>query len=118
MDKVEASPGGTFSVKVTVTRRDYTGPITLAVVGLNGVTLADEVLKEKATNGTLKVTLPEAAAPGSLTHFRIVAKAKIGEREVHSATRTTPALKKLFPAMPFPPRELDGSIALGVKAKQ
>ena len=118
VDKVEATPGGTFSVKVTVTRRDYTGPITLAVIGLNGVTLVDEVLKEKATNGTLKVKLSEDAAPGSLTHFRIVAKAKIGEREVHSATRTTPALKKLFPAMPFPPRELDGSIALGVKAKQ
>ena len=85
---------------------------------LDPVTLADEVLKEKATNGTLKVTLSEDAAPGSLTHFRIVGKAKIGERDVQSATRTTPALKKLFPAMPFPPRELDGSIALGVKAKQ
>lgn len=118
VDKVEATPGSSFSVKLNVTRRDYTGPITLAVVDLNGVTLADEVLKEKATSGTLKVTLPEDAVPGSLTHFRIVGKAKIGERDVQSATRTTPALKKLFPAMPFPPRELDGSIALGVKVKK
>ena len=118
VEKVEAAPGGSFSVKVNVTRRDYTGPITLAVVDLNGVTLADEMLKEKATSGTLKVTLPEDAVPGSLTHFRIVGKAKIGESEVQSATRTTPALKKLFPAMPFPPRDLDGSIALGVKAKK
>lgn len=116
VDKVEAAPGGSFTVKVNVTRRDYTGPITLSVVGLDGVTLADEVIKEKTTSGTLKVTLPENAVPGWLTHFRIIGKAKIGDGEVQSVTRTTPALKKLFPAMPFPPRELDGSLALGVKA--
>lgn len=118
VDKVEAAPGGSFSVKVNVTRRDFTGPITLSVSGLEGATLADEVIKEKAANGTLKVTLPDTVAPGSLTHFRIVGRAKIGEREVESVTRTTPALKKLFPTMPVLPRELDGSIALGVKAKK
>lgn len=118
VDKVEATPGGSFTVKVNGTRRDYPGPITLAVTGLDGVTLADEVIKEKATNGTLKVTLPEGVTPGSLTHFRIIGKAKIGEGEVQSITRTVPALKKIFPSMPFPPRELDGSIALGVKAKK
>lgn len=118
VEKVEAAPGGSFTVKVNATRRDFTGPITLAVVGLNEVTLADEVIKEKATSGTLKVTLPENAAPGALALFRIVGKAQVGEREVQSLARTTPALKKLFPSMPFPPRELDGSIALGVKAKK
>ena len=117
VEKAEATPGGSFSVKVNATRRDFPGPITLSVLGLEGAQLAEEVIKEKATNGTLKITLPESARPGSLTHFRIVGKAKIGESEVQSATRTTPALKKLFPAMPFPPRELEGSIALGVKAK-
>lgn len=118
MDKVEATPGGSFTVKVNATRRDYTGPITLSVSGLDGVTLADELIKEKAASGTLKVTLPESAAPGSLTHFRIIGKAQVGDSEVQSITRTTAALKKLFPTMPFPPRELDGSIALGVKAKK
>ena len=92
-------------------------PITLAVVGLDGVTLADEVIKEKATNGTLKVTLPETATPGSVTPFRIVGKAKVGERETQAIVRTAPALKKLFPNLALPPRELDGLIALGVKAK-
>lgn len=118
VDKVEAAPGGSFTVKVNVTRRDFAGPITLSVIGLGGVTPADEVIKEKSTSGTLKMTLPESAVPGSLTNFRIVGKAKVGEREVESVTRTTPALRKVFPAMPVPPRELDGSIALGVKAKK
>ena len=118
VEKVEAAPGGSFTVKVTATRRDFPGPITLSVVGLNGVTLADEVIKEKATSGTLKVTLPESAAPGSLSIFRIVGKATVGEAEVQATTRTTPSLKKLFPSMTFPPRELDGSIALGVKAQK
>ncbi len=117
-DKLEAEPGGSFTVKVNATRRDFTGPVTLAVVGLDGVTLADEVIAEKSASGTLKVILAENPVPGSLTHFRIVGKAKIGEREVQSIARTTPALKKLFPTMPISPRELDGSIALGVKAKK
>ncbi|KAF0178846.1 MAG: hypothetical protein FD161_1605 [Limisphaerales bacterium] len=117
VDKVEAAPGGSFTVKLNVARRDFPGPITLAVFGLDGVTLADDAIKEKATSGTLKVTLPESAVPGSLSCFRILGKAQIGDGEVQSIARTTSALKKLFPAMPFPPRELDGSIALGVKAK-
>jgi hypothetical protein len=117
VEKVEAAPGGSFAVKVNVTRRDFTGPITLAVVGLDGVTLADEVIKEKATSGTLKVTLPEGAIPGSLVHFRIYGKAKIGGSEVQSLTRTTLALRKLFASVPSPPRELDGRIALGIRLK-
>lgn len=118
VDKVEAAPGGSFTMKVNAVRRDFTGPITLAVVGLEGVTLAEEVIKEKATSGTVKVTLPESAAPGSLTHFRIIGQAKVGDREAQSIARTTPALKKLFPTMAIPPRELDGFIALGVKEKK
>lgn len=117
VDKVEAAPGGSFTVKVNVTRRDYTGPITLSVIGLSDVTLADEVIKEKATSGTLKMTLPESAVPGSLIPFRMIGKAKVGDSDVQSTTRTTPALRRIFSSMPVPPRELDGSIALGVKAK-
>jgi Bacterial pre-peptidase C-terminal domain len=117
VDKVEAAPGGTFSVKVNATRRDTPGPITLTVVGLEGVQLAEAVIKENAASTTLKVTLPEDAAPGSLTHFRILGKAQIGDREVRSVARATPALKKLFPSIAFPPRELNDSLALGVKSK-
>ena len=66
----------------------------------------------------LKVTLPESAAPGSLAHFRIIGSAKIGENEVRLVTRTTPALGRVFSPMLFPPRELDGFIALGVKVEK
>ncbi|MBI5801683.1 MAG: pre-peptidase C-terminal domain-containing protein [Verrucomicrobia bacterium] len=118
VDKVEAVPGGSFTVKVSVTRRDYTGPVTLSVLGIEGARLADEIIKEKATNGMLKVTLPESAAPGSLAHFRIIGSAKIGENEVRLVTRTTPALRRIFSPMLFPPRELDGFIALGVKVEK
>lgn len=116
-EKVEAAPGGTFSVKVSVTRRDFPGPITLALAGLDDAQLAGEVIKDKATNATLKVTLPASAVPGGLTHFHIVGRGKLGEAEFQATARTTPALRKLFPTLPVPPRELDGSIALGVKAK-
>ncbi|NDF01659.1 MAG: hypothetical protein EB034_25860 [Verrucomicrobia bacterium] len=116
VEKVEATPGGSFTVKVNATRNDYSGTIALSVLGLNDAQLSEAVIKEKGTNGTLKVTLPESAMPGSLTHFQIVGKAKVGETEIQSLTRTTPALRKLFPS--FPPRELDGFIALGVKAQK
>ena len=62
-------------------------------------------------------TLPETAAPGSLTHFRLVGQAQLGERDVQSFVHTTPALKKLFPNTPTPPRELDTFITLGVKVR-
>ena len=117
-EKAEAAPGGSFTVKVTVARRDYTGPITLSLAGIEGAKLADEVIKDKAANTTLKVTLPDNAEPGSLTHFRIVGRAKIGEVEFATTARTTLALRKIYPTMPFPPRELDGPIALGVKGKK
>ncbi len=116
VDKVEAAPGGSFTVKVTTQRRDFTGPISLSVEGLDGAAVADEVMKEKSTDRTLKVTLPAAAVPGSITQFRIVGKAKIGEREVTTAVRTSPALRKVFPNLADPPRELEGFIALGVQA--
>lgn len=118
VEKVSAAPSGSFTVKVTAVRRDFTGPITLAVTGLDGVQLADQVIKEKGTNATLKVTLPESALPGSLTHFRILGKAKAGETEVQALVHTTPALKKLFPTLAIPPRVLEGTIALGVKAAE
>lgn len=118
VEKVEAAPGGSFTVKVNVTRRDFTGPITLVLAGLEGATLADEVIKEKAASATLKVTLPDTAVPGSITSFRVMGKAKVGEREVETVARTTATLKKLFPNLTVPPHELDGLIALGVKAKK
>jgi hypothetical protein len=118
VEKVEAAPGGSFTVKVNATRRDFTGPITLVLAGLEGATLADEVIKEKAAGATLKVTLPDTAVPGSITSFRVMGKAKVGEREVEAVARTTAALKKLFPNLTVPPRELDGLLALGVTARK
>ena len=118
VEKVEAAPGGSFTVKVNATRRDFTGPIKLSVAGLEGITLADEVIKEKSTNTTLKVTLPDTAVPGLLTQFRIEGRASVGEREVLSLTRTASALRKLLPNLLAPPPELDGRIALGVQARR
>ncbi len=118
VEKVSASPGGSFTLKISAVRRDFTGPITFAVTGLNDVQLSGETLKEKGTNATLKVTLPESAQPGSLTHFRILGKAKTGETEIQALVHMTPALKKLFPTLAIPPRVLEGSIALGIKAAE
>ena len=116
-EKIEVAPGGTFTVKVSATRRDFTGPITLAVLDLDGAALADEVIKEKASSTTLKLTLPETVTPGALLTFRLLGQATLGERATQAFVHTTPALKKLFPNTPTPPRELDTVITLGVRAR-
>ena len=50
------------------------------------------------------------------SHFRIAGKAKIAGAEYSAIASTSPALRKSFPQMRYPPEEFDGLIALGITA--
>jgi hypothetical protein len=116
-EKIVASPGGTFEIKVTGARRQYDGPITLSTEGLGGdVATESNVIAEKKSDTTLKVKLPERFSPGQMARFRIYGKAMVNEREFTAPVSTLPALRKLFPLLRYPPAELDGWIALGVRS--
>ncbi len=116
-DKVEAVGGGTFELKVTVARREYDGPITLALDGSgDDITLENNVIAEKKSETTVKAKLPDRLQPGRMIQFRVVGKAKIDDIEFSDVVTTMPALKKLFPLLRYPPADLDGLIALGVRS--
>ena len=120
VDRVEAPLGGSFTLKVECARLGHDGPVKLAFAEpLRGFTLEDDTIAAKATNATLKVTLPAALVPGRLVHFRLHGTAKVGEREQSAAVSTIPALRKVFAdsvhSTLMIPSELDGRIALGVK---
>jgi hypothetical protein len=114
-DKVEAQSGGEFTLKVTATRRDFKGPISLTVHGLDkGFDLENDTIPTDKNETTLKIKLPASLAAGSVRSFSITGHAKVGEAEHSALASTAAALKKLSPSMPFPPRQLDGLIGLGV----
>lgn len=116
-DKVEPPVGGAFEIKVTAARREFNGPITLALAGLgDDFALENNVIPEKKNETTLKVKLPAHFEPGQMMHFSIVGKAKIGEAEQTVTASTLPALRNLFPLLRYPPAEWDGMIALGVRS--
>ena len=117
-EKVDAAPGGSFEMKVTAVRREFDGPITLSLPGAeSSFVLTNNIIIDAKTNATqLHVTLPMELTPGQFTNLSIVGQAKIGDATFSATASTMPALRKLFPQMPYPPEELDGLIGLGIKA--
>jgi len=117
-DKFEAPARGTFDIQVECARREYDGPITLSVIGGgSGLVLSDNVIPANTNSVQMKLTLPVDVPAGRLMHFSIVGRAQTGESHYEAQATTMPAIRKLFPQMLYPPVELDGLIALGVKAE-
>ncbi len=114
-DRVNVAPGKSFDLKVTVTRGDHKGAVTL---GLNELpetfTFTNNVIAEGKTNVTMKVTAPETAAPGTWQTFSVFGAAKRDGKELHVRAGTAAALRRQLPLLLHPPPELDGVIALGV----
>lgn len=113
-EKYDAPKGGVFVAKVTCARRDYNGPITLSIAGIDGAQVGNHVIPEKKNDTTMTVTLPPNLESGQLHHIQIVGQAKIGEADVRATASTLVALRAQFNGLPYPPAELDGDIALGV----
>ena len=113
---MDAKAGGQFEIKVTCARRDYGGPINLTVDGIGpGVGVEGNVVAEGKNETQLKVKLPADLKAGKLVHFQIRGTGKAGDEEIIATASTMPALRKLFPGLLYPPEELDGQIALGVR---
>jgi len=110
-----APQGGVFVAKVTSARRDYNGPITLSIEGVDeGLKLAGNVIPEGQNETTISATLPASLAAGTLANARIVGRAKVGEVDVMDTADTLVALRGQFNGLPYPPAELDGAIGIGV----
>jgi len=118
-ERVSVPAGESFEVEVQAARREYDGPIHLGLIGLpEGFTVTNAVIPAKTNVVKLQVTIPEELALGDLLHFGIVGNAMIGETNCLARASTLPALRNLFPGLRYPPRELDGLIALSVAASK
>lgn len=113
-EKYDAPKGGVFVAKVTAARRDYHGPITLALEGLDGCTLANNVIPEGQNEVVFSATLPAALETGSLHVVRVVGSAQINETEFKATAGTLAALRAAFNGLPYPPPELHTNVGLGV----
>ena len=114
-EKLDAPQNGVFVVKVTAARRDYNGPITLAVEGAGeGCVVQSNVIPEGKPETTISVTLGPSLAAGQLAMVRIIGQAKIGETEFRTAANTLLAMRTSLSGLPFPPAGLDGTLTLGV----
>jgi hypothetical protein len=114
-DRVNAKPGEGFEVKVTCVRRDYTGPITLAVDG-KGVTSEPATIAAGKNEAVLKGRAPETIESARSLPFRIVGTAEAGGRGGTVEANTLPALRRVYPRLLYPPDETDGVLVLGVRA--
>lgn len=115
-DRFNVAPGGAFDLKVTATRGDYKGPITLSLSGLpDGFSLTNKVIAEGKTNITAKVRAPTTLTAGTWHTFAVTGSGKGSPKTTAS---TLPALRKQLPLMLFPPAELDGALVLGISASK
>jgi hypothetical protein len=113
-EKYDAPKGGVFVAKVTSARRDYNGPITLSLAGIDGAQLANNVIPEGKNETTISVTLPPSLESGQLHLISMVGQAKIGEADVRATASTLVPLRAQLSGLPYPPGELDGLIGLGI----
>lgn len=114
-DRVNAEPGKTFNLKVSIARTDYKGAVTLALDGFpEELMLTNNVIGDGKSNTTMNVTVPDSAVPATLRSFSVQGIMKRNGEEVRVRASTAPALRRSFPRLLHPPPELDGELVLGV----
>jgi len=100
---------------VRAERRDYDGPISLTLAGLDERFVVTNAVIPARTNLTkLRVTARADTALGDALDFSILGKASINGTEVSTRASTMPALHSVFPELRYPPRELDGLLTVTI----
>jgi hypothetical protein len=118
-ERVSVPAGDSIEIEVRAERYDYNGAIGLTITGLPPqFSVTNAVIPPKANSATnsvkIKITAPTDLALGDFFQFSIMGRAGIGGQEFASRVSTLPALRNLFPGLRYPPRELDGLLALSI----
>jgi hypothetical protein len=122
LDRFDSAPGGTVDIPIqTVTRRDYTGPIEVSVVGHPGITgqTVINATPPPAPNqpaGRLTVSVKPDVPTGPHI-IRIQGKATINGKPVVVDADVTAAVKEQMAGLAFPPRDLLHPVAFAVTEK-
>lgn len=114
-DRISGPAAASLEVEVKLERRDYDGPVTLAADGLpDSFKLENNVVPAKTNVAKLKIITPPDVALGDYFPFRIVARGSDAGRDFATRASTLPALRAAFPALRYPPMELDGLLLLSI----
>jgi hypothetical protein len=125
LDRFALAAGETTPIPIDPpTRRDFTGPIELVVTGPPGFSGSVTVPNAPPPQPNQPVVpiafLPltcKAGTPVGAYSLTIVAKAKIGDKEVSKHVTATDAVKAGLNGLPFPPREMLSQIGVAVTDK-
>ena len=114
-ERISGPPGSEIEITVSATRQDFDGPIQLrAEANAQAIKVTNNVITAKSGETKLKIAVPEELNIGDFLCFSIIGVANISGTNVTVRASTMPALRAIWPEMPYPPMSLDGSIALGV----
>jgi hypothetical protein len=114
-ERFSVPAGETIEFDVQAQRRDYDGPISLNLVGLEGGFIATNSIIAAKTNATkIRVTVPADLALGEFFEFGLIGSAEIKNSIITARVSTLPALRALFPEMRHLPAELDGLMSLSI----
>jgi hypothetical protein len=122
LDRFDAAPGGTVEIPIqTVTRRDYTGPIEVSVVGhpgFSGQTVINATPPPPPNQPAGKLTLSvKPDVPMGPYFVRIQGKATINGKPVVVDADVATAVKESMAGLAFPPRDLLHPVGLAVTEK-
>lgn len=119
LDRFDVTPGSVLQIPVLVTRRDYNGPITLAVTGPPGVTGRVVVPAGQPAAGFPAVIFAETSAelPAGILRLQVEGSATINGKLVATRADVRTLLSQGLNNLAFPPRPLQHDIALGVTEK-
>jgi hypothetical protein len=120
LDRFDVSQGGTFSIPINVTRRDYAGPIEVSVVGqgLSGTLTvpAGQPPQPNQPGGTLTIQSAPDMAMGP-HEFKIQGKASIGGKDVVQLVSVRALVSASMANLPVPPRPMFTRLGLAVTQK-
>jgi hypothetical protein len=122
LDRFDAAPGGSVEIPIqTVTRKDYSGPIEVSVVGQPGITgqaviNATPPPPPNQPAGKLTVHVKPDVAMGPY-FVRIQGKATINGKPVVVDADVAAAVKESMAGLAFPPRDLLHPVGLAVTEK-
>jgi hypothetical protein len=130
LDRFDVAPGGTASVPITaVVRRDYAGPIELSVVGHPG--FSGKLTLPAASGPAPPPTPPgqplpviahlslaaKADLPMGAYEFHVLAVATVNGKKIVRVANVTDLVRATMAGLPFPPRDVETSLAVGVTDK-
>jgi dienelactone hydrolase len=120
LDRFDVGQGGTVSIPILATRRDYTGPIEVSVVGKGLSGQATIETGKPAQPNQVAATLPVTAGADlemGPYDFKVRGKATINGKEVVQYASVRAVLTREMANLAVPPRQLYTTFGLAVTEK-